>query len=137
MATGNVAIAPKISKRQDRNRVCFELEKVPALPTNDPWNHPTVVSIRIRRQNETGGPSLRRQAEMERPVHLIPRLPRFTPRTIAAISGAAVFDAAVIYFVATGLTFSGMRAIPHTIEAEVLKVTPPPTVEPVVVPQTH
>lgn len=74
---------------------------------------------------------------MERPVHFIQQGRRFTPRTIVAISGAAVFDAAVIYFVATGLTFSGMRMIPHTIEAEVLRVTPPPKIEPVVVPQTQ
>ena len=44
-----------------------------------------------------------------------------------------VFEAAAIYCVATGLTFSGMRAIPHTIQAQVLQA-PPPKVVPVVQP---
>jgi len=70
---------------------------------------------------------------MERPVHFIPQRRRFSPRSIAAISGAVVLEAAAIYVVATGLTFRGIRALPHTLEAEVMKV-PPPRVEPVVQP---
>jgi protein TonB len=73
---------------------------------------------------------------MERPVNFIQRRRQFSPRMIAAISGAVVFEAAAIYVVATGLTFSGIRAIPHTLEAEVFRM-PPPKVEPVVVPQVQ
>jgi protein TonB len=71
---------------------------------------------------------------MERPVHLtIQRPRRFSPRKIAAISGAVVLEVAVIYGVANDLTFSGIRAIPHTIQVAVLQ-PPPPKVEPAVVP---
>jgi protein TonB len=70
---------------------------------------------------------------MERPAHFIQRRRQFSPRMIAAISGAVVLEAAVIHCVATGLTFRGIRVIPHTIEAQVLKA-PPPKVETVVRP---
>jgi protein TonB len=71
---------------------------------------------------------------MERPAHLLIQRRQVSPRKIAAISGALVFEAAAIYAVATGLTFSGIRLIPHTVQAEVLKA-PPPKVQPVVLPQ--
>lgn len=70
---------------------------------------------------------------MERPAHLIIQRRRLSPRKLAAISGALVFEAAAIYAVATGLTFSGVRLIPHIVQAEVL-ATPPPKVQPVVPP---
>jgi len=74
---------------------------------------------------------------MERPAHMmIPRRRQFSPRQIAAISGAVVLDAAVIYVLATGLTFRGIRMIPHTFQVEILKVTPP-KVQPVVLPQAQ
>lgn len=75
---------------------------------------------------------------MERPAHLlIQRPPQFSPRMIAAISGAVVLDAALIYFVATGLTINAIRALPHTIQVEVLKTPMPPKVQPIVVPPTQ
>jgi protein TonB len=64
---------------------------------------------------------------------MIPRRRQFSPRMIAAMSGAVVLEAAAIYAVATGLTFRGIRAIPHTVQVEILKV-PPPKVEQVVRP---
>lgn len=70
---------------------------------------------------------------MERPAHLMVQRRRLSPRKIVAISGAAVFEAVAIYCIATGLTFSGVRAIPHIVQAEILK-TPPPKVQPEVVP---
>ena len=74
---------------------------------------------------------------MERPAHLIIQRRRlFSPRAIVAISGAVVFEAAVIYAVATSLTFSGLRTIPHAVQVEILKMTPP-KVQPVVLPQTQ
>lgn len=71
---------------------------------------------------------------MERPAHLmIQTSPQFTPRKVAALSGALVLEAAAIFAVATGLTFTGVRLIPHTVEAEVIK-SPPPKVEQIVPP---
>jgi periplasmic protein TonB len=58
----------------------------------------------------------------------------FSLRRIAAISAALALDAAVIYVVATGLTFSGFQFIPPTVQLEFLKTRPPP-VRPVVLPQ--
>src|SRR5438105_470668 len=90
-----------------------------------------------RKEAERSGPALKEANRMERPAHfIIQRRHQFSPRQIAAIAGAVMVEAAVIYVVATGLTFSGIRAIPHTVEAEVLKVVPP-KVQPVVVPQTQ
>src|SRR5262249_31118940 len=74
---------------------------------------------------------------MLRPAHLsIPQRRLFSPRAIMAISAAVVFDAALIYAVANGLTFHGLRVIPHAVQVEVLK-SPPPKAPPVVVPQTQ
>lgn len=74
---------------------------------------------------------------MERPAHLLVQRPRrFTRGKIVAISGALVFEAAVVYMVATGLTFSGVRLIPHTLQVAVFQ-PPPPKVQPVVVPPTE
>ncbi|HEX3429352.1 MAG TPA: TonB family protein [Rhizomicrobium sp.] len=74
---------------------------------------------------------------MERPAHLLIQRPRqFTPRKIAAIAGAVVVDAVAIYVVATGLSFSVVRMIPHIVQAEVFQ-TPPPKVQPVILPPTQ
>jgi periplasmic protein TonB len=70
---------------------------------------------------------------MERPAHLLTLGRKFSPRKIAAISGAFVVEAAAIYAVATGMTFSGLRVLPHIVQAEVIQ-PPPPKVQPVVVP---
>jgi|SRR5579871_1914917 len=70
---------------------------------------------------------------MERPAHLMIQRRPLSPRKVAAISAALVFEAAAIYAVANGLSFSGVRVIPHIVQAEVLR-TPPPKVQPVVLP---
>ena len=69
---------------------------------------------------------------MERPAHIMIQQ-RDASSKIAAFSGSLVLVAGAAFVVATGLTFSGARLIPHIVEAEVLK-TPPPKVQPVVQP---
>jgi len=53
---------------------------------------------------------------------------------VVAIAAALLLDAAVIYVVATGITFSGFSFIGHTVQLEFLKTRPPP-VRPMVLPQ--
>lgn len=70
---------------------------------------------------------------MQRPAHLMMQRRTLSPRKLAAISGAVVFEAAAIYAIATGLTFNGVRLIPHIVQAEIIR-TPPPKVQPIVQP---
>ncbi|HEX3432086.1 MAG TPA: energy transducer TonB [Rhizomicrobium sp.] len=71
---------------------------------------------------------------MERPGHLNFQRRRFSPRRIAAISGALVLEAAALYAIATGLTFNGFRFIQPGLQVEVLR-TRPPKIKPVPLPQ--
>ena len=72
---------------------------------------------------------------MQRPAHLMAqRQPQFSPRMIAAISGAVMLEVAVIYFAANGLAFRGILAIPQPLQLQVLQM-PPPRVQPVVLPE--
>jgi protein TonB len=71
---------------------------------------------------------------MERPAHLMVRKRRFSPRNIAAISVALLFEAASIYVVATSLAFNGFRFIVPAMDVEFLKTKPPPD-QPQVLPQ--
>lgn len=69
---------------------------------------------------------------MERPTHFIAQQ-RHVQSKLVALSGSLVIVAAAIFAVATGLTFTGGRLLPHTVNVEVLK-TPPPKVQPIVQP---
>ena len=71
---------------------------------------------------------------MQRPAHLMAqRQPQFSPRMIAAISGAVMLEAAVIYFVANSLASRGFLTSPQPLQVQVL--APPPKVHPVVLPE--
>jgi protein TonB len=73
---------------------------------------------------------------MERPEQLRRHWRRFSPRNIAALSGALMLEAAAIYAIATALTFGGFQFFPHTVLVEFLK-TRPPEVKPVVLSPPH
>lgn len=69
---------------------------------------------------------------MERPAHFLSQQ-RHVQSKLVAFSGSLVIVAAAVFAVATGLTFTGVRLIPHTVNVEVIK-SPPPKVQPIVQP---
>ncbi|HLY04656.1 MAG TPA: energy transducer TonB [Rhizomicrobium sp.] len=70
---------------------------------------------------------------MERPAHVIAQQSQAQSKVVA-LTGSLMLVAAAVFVIATGLTFSGARLIPHIVQAEVLKTTPPPKVQPIVQP---
>ena len=71
---------------------------------------------------------------MERPAGLTNPRRVFSPRQIAAVSGALLLEAAAIYVVAAALAFSGGVVFPRAVQVEFLKA-PPPKERRVVLPQ--
>lgn len=69
---------------------------------------------------------------MERPVHYLAQQ-RDASSKVVALSGSMVLVAGAVFIIATGLSFTGVRLIPHIVQAEVIK-TPPPKVQPIVQP---
>ena len=71
---------------------------------------------------------------MERPVHLKIERRGFSQRRIVAISAALMLQAAAIYAVVTGLTISGFRFFPQSLDVQFFE-RPPPEPRPVVLPR--
>src|SRR5262249_30335301 len=92
------------------------------------------VHMLLWEQEEEKGSSARELGQMEQPGHLMIRGLRLSLRQIAAMSGALLLEAAVIYAVAKVFTFGSFQFLPQSLDVEFLESNPPPP-QPVVLPR--